>query len=81
VEAYRKAIAEFKKQPGVEVFPDGSYRWPRSMTPPTRPAILQSPEARTELQRKGLQVLLDGRSEADLLKQIRSAYARLAIRL
>ena len=34
-----------------------------------------------EFQRQMLQILLDGRTEADLMKQIRSAYARLGIRL
>jgi hypothetical protein len=81
VEDYRNAVVEFKKQPGVEVSPDGSYRWPSTLKHPERPAVLESAETRTEFQRKSLQILLEGRSEADLMKQIRSAYVKLGIRL
>lgn len=81
VQEYRKALAEFKKQPGVEVFPDGSYRWPSSLKHPAKPKVVESPEARTEFQHQALNILLDGRTEAELLKQIRSAYSRLAIKL
>ena len=81
VEKYRAAIEEFKKQPGVEVSPDGSYRWRGDLKPPARPAILATPEARNEFSKKTLAILRDGRSEADLMKQIRSAYSRLGIRL
>ena len=61
--------------------PDGSFNYRSDMTLPKRPAVLESPEARAEFQKKTLQILLDGRSEADLMKQIRSGYARLGIRL
>jgi hypothetical protein len=78
---YRQAVAEFKKLPGVEVSADGSYRWPSSLKHPEKPAVLESPDTRTEFQKRTLQVLLDGRSVADLMKQIRSAYVKLGIRL
>jgi hypothetical protein len=81
VEKYRKAVEDFKKQPGVEVHPDGSYRWPGNLKHPTAPAVLESPEALAVFQKKSLGILLDGRSEAELMKQIRSAYVRLGIRL
>jgi hypothetical protein len=51
------------------------------MKPPARPTEYASEEARNEFQKKTLQILLDGRNEADLMKQIRSAYVRLGIRL
>ena len=38
-------------------------------------------DADDDFHQRALQVLLDGRSEEDLMKQIRSAYARLGIRL
>lgn len=81
VEDFRKAVEEFKKQPGVQVMDDGSYRWPSNLTHPPRPATIATPEARTEFQKKSLAILLDGRTEEELMKQIRSAYAKLAIRL
>ncbi|MDQ3621693.1 MAG: hypothetical protein M3463_04275 [Verrucomicrobiota bacterium] len=68
IEEYRKALEEFKKQPG-------------EMKHPEPPAVLASRETRAEFQKKTLQILLDGRSEAELMKQIRAAYAKLAIRL
>jgi hypothetical protein len=81
MDAYRNAVEAFKKMPGVEVQPDGSYRFPSSLKHPEKPAILESPEALTEFQRKTLAILKADRSEADLLRQIRSAYAKLGIRL
>jgi len=81
VEEYYQAMEEFKKRPGVTVHPDGSFNYRSDMTLPKRPAVLESPEARAEFQKKTLQILLDGRNEADLMKQIRSGYARLGIRL
>lgn len=81
VEAYLKAVEEFKKQPGVEVKEDGSYRWPSTLKHPDLPAVMATPEARDEFQKKTLQILLNGRSETELMKEIRSAYMKLGIRL
>jgi hypothetical protein len=81
VETYRQAVEVFKKQPGVEVLSDGRYRWPSTMKHPEQPAVLESPAAREAFQKQTLQILLDGRTEAELTKQVRAAYARLGIRL
>jgi hypothetical protein len=48
---------------------------------PEKPAVLATPDALTDFQKKTLYILLDGRTEADLMKQIRSAYTKLGIRL
>jgi hypothetical protein len=81
VEGYRKAVEEFKKQPGVQVNPDGSYRYPNTLQHPERPAVMSSPEALGEFQKKALGTLQAGRSEAELMKEIRAAYAKLGVRL
>jgi hypothetical protein len=81
MEDYRRAFGEFLKQPGVTSHPDGRYSYPSDMKPPEKPAIFASPNAQDEFRKKTLAILLDGRSEAELMKQIRSAYAKLAIRL
>jgi len=81
VEGYYKAMEDFKKQPGVKVNPDGSFTYRRDMVLPQAPDVIKSPEARAEFQKKTLQILLDGRSEADLMKQIRTGYSHLGIRL
>ncbi len=80
-EKYRQAIAEFKTRPGVVVDEDGTITAPAALRFPKRPAVLETPAALTDFKRKTLQTLLDGRSEADLMKQIRSAYTKLGIRL
>ena len=80
-EKYGKAMEAFKKQPGVDVHPDGSFTYRSDLVLPKPPAAIETPEARAAFQKKTLQILLDGRSEADLMKQIRSAYAKLGIRL
>ena len=81
VEAYYKAIEEFKKQPGVTVRPDGSFTYRGDMVLPKRPPVLESAQARADFQKKTLEILLNGRSEADLMKQIRTGYSHLGIRL
>ncbi len=81
IEKYRTAMEDFKKQPGVETLPDGSIRWRGDMKAPERPTVLASDAALGEFQKKALAILLDKRSEPDLMKQIRSAYVRLGIRL
>jgi hypothetical protein len=80
-EDYGKAMEAFKKQPGVTVNPDGSFTYRSDMVLPKPPPELASPQARDEFQKKALGILLDGRSEADLMKQIRTGYAHLGIQL
>ena len=81
METYQKEFQEFLKQPGVTRHEKGGISYPSNLKVPERPAVLRSAEAEEEFRKKTLQILLDGRSEADLMKQIRSAYAKLAIRL
>ena len=81
VEDYYKAIDDFKKQPGVTVRPDGSFTYRKDMTLPKRPDVLSSKEARADFQKKTLGILLDGRNEADLMKQISTGYSHLGIKL
>lgn len=81
VEGYEKAMEEFKKQPGVNVKPDGSFTYRSDMVLPKRPPVLESAQARADFQKKTLEILLNGRSEADLMKQIRTGYSHLGIRL
>lgn len=81
VEAFFAAVEEFKKQPGVEGNPDGTYRWRGDLKHPEEPVVLASESARAEFQKRTLEILLNGRSKEELMKEIRSAYARLGIRL
>ncbi|MDX2081058.1 MAG: hypothetical protein SFU53_09765 [Terrimicrobiaceae bacterium] len=81
VEAYFDAVAEFKKNPEVEVLADGRYRWPSTLTHPTRPAVLESEEKRREFEQQTLAILLNGRTTEELMDEIRTAYRRLGLRL
>jgi hypothetical protein len=81
VAKYEADLAAFKKLPGVEVLPDGRYRWSGSLTPPAKPEILASPEKRAEFEKSTLNVLLNGRTTAELINQIRTAYRRAGIKL
>jgi hypothetical protein len=74
IEDFFVARDNFKKQPGVVVKEDGSFTYPAGLKLPKPPEILTSDEARDAFQKKTLGILLDGRSEADLMKQIRTAY-------
>lgn len=81
VEAYEDAVEALKKLPGVEALPGGRYRWPPGLTPPATPEILASEEKRAEFEKSTLDILLDGRTTAGLMNQIRAAYRRVGIKL
>ncbi len=81
VEAFQNELEAFKKLPGVEVLPDGRYRWTGSLTPPHEPEILSSPAKRAEFEKSTLDILLNGRTTSELMDQIRSAYRRVGIKL
>lgn len=81
LERYQAEVEAFKKLPGVEVLSDGRYRWPDTLTPPSRPPILDSPEKRAEFEKSTLDILLNGRTTAELMDQIRTAYRRAGIKL
>ncbi len=81
MEAYGTAMTEFFKQPGVRRNKDGSYTYSSAVQHPTKPVFMETPAAQEAFQKKALAILLDGRDAAALMKQIRSAYARLGIRL
>lgn len=81
VEEYYAAVEAFKKLPGVEILPDGRYRWQGDLTHPVKPDVLASPEALEAFQKRTLDILLNGRSEAQLMDQIRSAYKRLGVKV
>ena len=80
-EAYEAAMAEFKRRPWVKVKPDGSFEYPRDLEPPVLPPDLFFGEAREAGMRETLGVLLDGRTEAVLMDQVRAAYRAHDIRL
>jgi hypothetical protein len=81
IEVYQKAMSDFFKKPGVALDTDGSYTYPSSLPHPKKPDIIVTPETETEFQKKMLTILLDGRSESELMEQIRSSYRRLGIKL
>ncbi len=81
MENYRAAMTEFFKKPGVKDNGNGTYSYSNDITPPKAPAYMLTPDAKTAFQEKTLEILLDGRTEADLMKEIRAAYSRLGIKL
>ncbi len=81
MEEYRKAMGEFFKMPGVKLNEDGSYTYPSNVPHPKKPDSIATPASQAEFQKKTLAILLDGRSEDELMKQIRSAYHGLGIKL
>jgi hypothetical protein len=80
-EAYEVALADFKRRPGVKVKPDGAFEYPRDLEPPALPPDLFFGAARAAKIRETLGVLLEGRSEAELMDQVRAAYRTHDIRL
>ena len=81
MESYRASMTEFFKKPGVKDNGNGTYSFSSDITPPKVPVYMVTPGAKTAFQKKTLGILLDGRSEDDLMKEIRTAYSRLGIKL
>ncbi len=78
---YRHRINEFLKQPGVQLFPDGRFSYPSTLTPPAHPTL---PGGVTEAGQIGfihLETLTKGRSDAQLVAEIRKKYAAIGIKL
>jgi hypothetical protein len=80
VMTYAREVEEFKKQPGVVVAADGSYRWQGELSHPKKPAVLASAEARDAFQKDSLKILLNGRTESELMDEIQTAYAKFGLR-
>ncbi len=81
MEKYRSAVEEFRKNPAVKDLGDGRYSWPSTLKHPAKPADIDTPEAQKAFQTKTLNILLDGRTVDQLLKEIRTAYKKLGITL
>ncbi len=81
METYEKALEEFKKLPEVEETADGSLRYPSTLKPPARPAKLSFAAGREELLKKNVLLLLNERTEAQLMSEVRTAYRKLGVRL
>ncbi len=81
IEAYERELAAFKRRPEVKVHADGSFEHPKHLRPPAMPRELFFGAAREQMIKQNLQVLLDGRTEAQLMEEVRAAYAGLGIKL
>ncbi len=85
--AYRQAIAEFMKLPGVEDLGNGRFSYPRNLKPPAAPPdpppMPQPPDGTEpdQVSLKHLDVLLDGRSLGQLEKDLRNAFLKAGINL
>ena len=85
--AYRKAMAEFMQQPGVEDLGGGRFSYPPSLKPPTAPPEppgMPTPPDGTEPDQvalKHLDVLLDGRSLSEMEKDVRAGFLKAGVNL
>lgn len=80
-EEHETALADFKRRPEVKVNPDGSFEYPRDLQPPALPRDLFFGASREAMMRETLNVLLDGRTESELMEQVRAAFRAQDIRL
>ncbi|MCW1916423.1 hypothetical protein OJ996_22735 [Luteolibacter sp. GHJ8] len=78
-ERYNEDVEAFKRHPEVTVLPDGRCQYPATMKPPSAPAwpYKGSPE---QLHVEDLELLLDGRTPADLIEEIKLALEKAQIR-
>jgi len=82
---YMRAIARANKQ--IEEFKSERKAFKKNAAEagkaarPQRPDILASPEKRAEFEKSTLEILLNGRTTDELMKQIRNAYRRYGVDL
>lgn len=90
VEAYKVAVAKyeaeweaFKKAPGVIDLGGGRVRYPSTLKPPAEPPVPTGPGGvnPNKVCAKHLGILLDGRSLADLDRDVRAAFAKVELPL
>ncbi|MBX7210569.1 MAG: hypothetical protein K1X78_19840 [Verrucomicrobiaceae bacterium] len=81
--AYRQAMDEFMKMPGVKDLGGGRFEYPKSLTPPQAPPAAPKvpvPPDNTDpgaVRTKHLDVLLDGRTLEQLESEVRAAYQKI----
>lgn len=78
---YRAAMDEFLKLPGVKRGEGGQFTYPSNLTPPKGPPPPGGQEYGEDTVLKHLDVLLDGRSEEQLQKEIASGFAKIGVKL
>ena len=78
VKKYQEEWEAFKKMPGVVDLGGGMVRYPSTVKPPKEPAKPVGPGGvdPSKVCAKHLGILLDGRSLADLEREVRAAYAK-----
>lgn len=79
--AYRAAMEEFFKLPGVTKRENGMFSYPPTLVPPKAPTIPDGGSYNDNTPLKHLHVLLDGRSEEQLQKDIAEGYAKAGVKL
>lgn len=75
----RRQIEEFKS--GRKAFKENSGAIGNAAARPQQPDILSSVEKRAEFEKSTLEILLNGRTPDELMKQIRNAYRRYGVDL
>jgi hypothetical protein len=79
--SYRASMDEFFKLPGVTKLEDGRFSYPPNLNPPKPPPVPGGQSYGEDTPLKHLDVLLDGRSEEQLQRDIATGYARIGIKL
>jgi len=80
-EEHAIALAAFKRRPEVTVHPDGSFQHPKNLQPPALPRELFFGASRDQMIKDNLKILLDGRSETELMDAVRAAFREHDIKL
>jgi hypothetical protein len=83
VKKYLEEWEAFKKLPGVEDLGGGRIRYPSNLTPPAEPKLPVGPGGvdPNKVCAKHLGILLDGRSLADLDRDVRAAFTKAEVPL
>jgi len=77
---YEDEFAVFLKNPGVVDNSDGTFTYPTSLTPPARPALPLPKDQMDKADIANLDLLLDGRTPAELEEEMRVKYREAGFR-
>jgi hypothetical protein len=77
--AYRKAMEEFFKHPGVKKLDNGRFSYPNSLTPPKRPER-PGEQSGKDFGMESLDILYDGRTGSQIEAQMKEAFKKIGVK-
>ncbi|MCE9519556.1 MAG: hypothetical protein K8R87_08400 [Verrucomicrobia bacterium] len=77
--SYKAELEEFFKQPGVKKLENGSFTYPKTLTPPQRPEVPQKKD-RKGFGQEQMALLYDGRTPTQLDEDVKTGFKKIGVK-